>query len=341
MGFRWLVAAGLRAQLLQADAQRHGATMADGIARHVEQLPHQTHPVLDAAAVGVGPVIVFGQQELVGQVPHARVDVHDVESRLHRPLGAGGLPLEQLRDVRRIHAPRAQVPHEADMGRHPGHAGRRDRRDAAGAVQGARTTMPELDARQGTVTMHLLGHQGVRAYVLVVPQHGERQRRIIRARMHRHGARADDTPAALGLDSPESGTHVGQRIGHAAGMRHLIETVGSGDRTDAYRLEQDVEALIARHGGSPLSPVGRPPRVIDRSYSSNRRPPGPHPLDPGPGADEPRSTLAVRPRGIPESRFRARARRLRASAGRHARSIRARARDPWRGRPSSRDRRVP
>jgi hypothetical protein len=47
-----------------------------------------------------------------------------------------------------------------------------------------------------------------------------------------------------------SGAHLRQRVGHAAGVRHLIEAVRRRHRPDAHRLEQDIEAWIARHGGS-------------------------------------------------------------------------------------------
>ena len=56
---------------------------ADRFMRHLEQLAHHAHPVLDGAAVGVGALILFGQQEFVGQIPHAGIHVHDVEARLH------------------------------------------------------------------------------------------------------------------------------------------------------------------------------------------------------------------------------------------------------------------
>ncbi len=74
----------------------------------------------------------------------------------------------------------------------------------------------------------------------------------------------------FGLDSAEGGAHLRQCIGHAAGVRYLIETVRRRDRPDAYRLEQDVEARIARHCLIlRLRGAVRDARVIDRSYSSN------------------------------------------------------------------------
>jgi len=71
--------------------------------------------------------------------------------------------------------------------------------------------------------------------------------------VHRYGPRAHHAPAAFGLDAAETGADVGERVGHAAGVRHLVEAVRRDHRADAYRLEQDVEALITRHGGASLS----------------------------------------------------------------------------------------
>ncbi len=90
------VVPGLAAQFLQADAQCHRASVAHGLAGDIEQFAHQPHAVLDAAAVGVGAVVVFGQQEFVGQVAHARIDVNDVETRLHGAARARRLPPQQI-----------------------------------------------------------------------------------------------------------------------------------------------------------------------------------------------------------------------------------------------------
>ena len=63
-------------------------------------------------------------------------------------------------------------------------------------------------------------------------------------------AGAHHAPAALGLGFAEGGAHLRQRVGHAAGVRHLIEAVRRRYGADPHRLEQDIEARIARHGGS-------------------------------------------------------------------------------------------
>src|SRR5665213_565485 len=90
--------------------------------------------------------------------------------------------------------------------------------------------------------------------------------------MNRHRAGADHAPAAFGLGLAETRAHLRQGIGHAAGVRHLIEAIRCRDGPDAHRLEQNIEARIARHGGYLDGRLLTDRRVIDRSYSSNRRP---------------------------------------------------------------------
>ncbi len=258
------------AQLLHADAECNGTFVADGVAGDVQQFAHQAHSIFDRTAIGVGAVVVFRQQKLVRQIAHAGVDVNDIEPRLHRAPRAGRLPAKKLLDVGVIHGPRTQIPHETQVSRQPWHARRRQRRYSAGAVQRARTAMPELDSGQCAVPVDGVGHQCMGTDVLVVPQNGKRQRGIIRAGMHRHRAGAHHPPAAFRLGYAEAGAHLRQRIGHAAGVRHLIEAVRRGNGPDAHRLEQNIEARIARHGGSLDFRGCRIVRsVIDRSYSSN------------------------------------------------------------------------
>ena len=262
----------LAAQFFHADPQRHGALVADGVAGHLQHLTHQTNPIFDRTAVGVGAAVVFGQQEFIGQVAHAGIHIDDVEPRLHGAARAGCLPAQQIPNVRGIHGPRAQISHEPQVSRQPRHAGRRQRRDPAGAVQRAGAAVPQLHPGESPMPMDGVGHQGMRSNVLVVPQDGEGQRRIIRAGMDRHRARAHHAPAAFGLGFAERGTHLRQCIGHAAGVRHLIEAVRRGHGPDPHRLEQNIEARIARHGGSLAYCGGRSVRrVVDRSYSSNPR----------------------------------------------------------------------
>ena len=167
--FRRQVLARFAAQFFQADAQRHAALVADGVAGDFQELAHQSDAVLDGTAVAVGPMIVFGQQEFIGQIPHAGIDVHDVEAGLHGAPCAGGLPLQEIADIAGIHGAWAQIAHEAQMSGEPRHPGRRERCKPAGTIQSAGAAVPEFDAGKSAVFMHRIRHQGVSANVPIVP----------------------------------------------------------------------------------------------------------------------------------------------------------------------------
>ena len=71
------------------------------------------------------------------------------------------------------------------------------------------------------------------------------------------------------LISRNAGAHVRQRVGHAAGMRHLVEAVRRRHRADADRLEQDVVARISRHRMTLEQEWNADSSLIERSYNSN------------------------------------------------------------------------
>jgi len=62
--------------------------------------------------------------------------------------------------------------------------------------------------------------------------------------MHRAVFRVDHAPAALGLDRAHGGQRLGQRMAHAAAMRHLVEAVFGHHRTDPQWREQRAETRI-------------------------------------------------------------------------------------------------
>ena len=58
---------------------------------------------------------------------------------------------------------------------------------------------------------------------------------------------ADRSPAALGLHRAEARLRGGPVGAEAGAVRHLIEAVPQDLRPDPDRLEEDVEAGVARH----------------------------------------------------------------------------------------------
>ncbi len=251
VGLRGRMRALAAAQLLQADTQGDGALPADSLVRHLEQFAHQTHPVAHRAAIGVGALIPLRQEELVGQVAHARIDVDDVKvgsARASRRLLLRG---EQVPDVPRIHDSGPQMADEVHVRRHPRGARGRHRGNAVEPVHHAAAAVPELDARQGPVAVNGIGHQCVGADVIIVPERRIGQRGVVRARIDGHVAGAYDAPAAFGFGGTEGGAHARHRIGHAARMRHGVEAVGCRHRADLDGLEQNVVAGIAGHVPAP------------------------------------------------------------------------------------------
>ena len=107
--------------------------------------------------------------------------------------------------------------------------------------------MPQLDARQRAVLVHGIGHERVRAHVVVIPKRREGQRRIIGAWIDGDVAGAHDAPAAFGFGAAEGGAHAWHGIGHAGCVRHGIEAVAGRDRPDLHRLEEDVVTRVACH----------------------------------------------------------------------------------------------
>src|SRR3569833_209495 len=91
--------------------------------------------------------------------------------------------------------------------------------------------------------------------------------------MHGDISSADDTPPAFRFHFAEARAHPRHGVGHAAGMRHGIETIGCGHRTNTDRLEQNIESRMTRQltdpTGSRESSIGSrraaAPLFIDRS----------------------------------------------------------------------------
>jgi len=78
--------------------------------------------------------------------------------------------------------------------------------------------------------VHRIGHQAQVAHVVVVAQARARVRRFVRAVVDRAVLGADHAPTAFGLETAQRGQHARPLIAHAGTVRHLVETIGRGDR---------------------------------------------------------------------------------------------------------------
>src|SRR6185312_7520742 len=136
-------------------------------------------------------------------------------------------------------------------------------REATRLVRYGATAMPQLYTRQCAVLMNGVSHERMRADIVVVPEGRIRKWRVVGGRVHRDVSSANDAPSTFRFRRAETSAHARHGVGHAAGMRNCIKTIGSGDRADTDRLEQNIESRMTRHTGTP--------RVARNQYRGSSR----------------------------------------------------------------------
>ena len=201
---------------VRGKTHRDRAAIAHGAARLLEQFAHQTHAVLERAAVFVGAAVQAAREEFRHEIAVTRIDVDDVEAGLACPQRRLAVPTLELANVAPVHA--LGLP-GVDARRRRAHA---ERGLSARQVRHIAAAVPELDAGERPVRMHRLGHRGEIAEVAVIPKRGERVGMIIRAWMNRAVLGADNSPAALRFHCAHRDQRLRQRVAHARAMRHLI-----------------------------------------------------------------------------------------------------------------------
>ena len=241
------VDARLAAQLLEADPQGDGAPVSDGVARDFEHFPDQIardwrwcrhrrrcDDCIRAAGIRRADIPCPRRRRRCRSPP---------ASRAARPAACH---LSRSR-CRPVHRARAQVAHEAQVGGEPRHPD-----GDSGAMRLVRFSVhaPPCHSSMPASAPCWCTASVIRACARIswssqseANGSGESSELgwIDTAPVHT----TPQPPSAL--ISRKLGAHVRQGVGHAARMRHLIETVGRSHRADAHRLEQDVEARIARH----------------------------------------------------------------------------------------------
>ena len=242
---------GLRLVKRDAEPGRHGGAIANRLARVLDQLAHDPHPVLQRPAVLIAAVVHAGVEELGEQVAVGGVDIDDVEARLDRPQRSVSVPAAQLTDILLIDlAGLARVVDPA-VGLGPvaqaiGGQTRREVHDHAAAE-------PQLDPGQGTVLVHRVGHQPVGADIFIVPERGIGEGLVVRGRVDRAEFGVDHAPAAFGLDPAHGGEHLRPTPAHAGAMGDLVKAVLGGDGSDADGVEQNIVPRVS-HGRSLCHP---------------------------------------------------------------------------------------
>ena len=236
---------GLRLIERDAEPRRHGGTVADRLARVLDQLAHDPHPVLQRPAIFIAAVVHAGVEKLGEQIAVGGVDVDDVEARLDRPQRSVAVPAAEVADILLIDlAGLAGVVDPAvGLGSVAQAVGGKPRRE----VHDHTATEPQLDPGQGTVLVHRVGHQPVGADIFIVPERGIGKGLVVRGWVDRAEFGVDHAPAAFGLDPAHGGEHLRSAPAHAGAVRHLIETVLGGDRSDADGVEQNIVPRVS-HG---------------------------------------------------------------------------------------------
>ena len=123
--------------------------------------------------------------------------------------------------------------------------------------------MPQLYTCQCAVLMNGVSHERMGADIVVVPEGRVGKWRVVGGRVHRDVSSANDAPSTFRFRRAETSAHARHGVGHAAGMRNCIKTIGSGDRADTDRLEQNIESRMTRHTGTP--------RVARNQYRGSSR----------------------------------------------------------------------
>ena len=178
----------------------------------------------------------------------AGIGIDDIEARRLRSFGGIDIPAPDRLDIRQIHLPRLQRMKFVDRP-----VRWRQGNLAAVVVWGRGPCIGGLESGQTTVFVDLLRHAGEERNVTVVPQAALDDRAVLRAVVDLHLLRADNRPAALGLDAAHLSHAGGIGVTHAVAMRDLVEAVLRGQWADLHRLEENIVTHIAGHRKGTLA----------------------------------------------------------------------------------------
>ena len=223
------------AEIVHGEAHRDGGAARGLFQRVLDELAQQAHAMIDAAAVGVGTLIVSPRQEVQRQRPvMTRVHIDDVVARLQGAPHRGAML--------RTKAPDILQRHRLGLHRHIGgralQARRPERRHPAVKIAGAEPEMRELDCGERAVGANGIGREAMTGDVVLIPEPIVLVAHHVGRRVDLAHSRADDAPAAFGLHRAQRRSRVRHGVPHTGTVGSGDEAVAGDARSDRDRLEQ-------------------------------------------------------------------------------------------------------
>jgi hypothetical protein len=159
----------------------------------LQHLDRETHPVLEAAAIGIVALVGGGRPELVGEMAVA-LDLEPIEAARLGALGGLGVLAHDPRDVPVLGGLRKRA-----MRRFPHRARRHHRKPVASAPERAAAQMRDLDHDGSAVRVDLVAELLQPAHDLVFVEEDVAEGLRAVGRDHRRAADHGERNAALGL----------------------------------------------------------------------------------------------------------------------------------------------
>ena len=229
---------------VEIEAGADGAVAAALSLERTQDLDGEARTVLQRAAVAVAPVIVAPLEELHGDVAVAADHLEDVEARLLAALGGFHVHLDERLDVVRVGLGAVDRARAVAVGREVACAARHLARFEAGRLDAA---VPELDSRQGAVTVKGVAEVAQIEDVAFVPEARGHVGVVVRFRMDGAEFREHGAPPAFCLHASERRLRARTLRPRTRAMRCLPESVLRDFRTHRDGFEQDVVLGITWH----------------------------------------------------------------------------------------------